>query len=215
MKLRTDSQLQEYLDDDFAWRVKEIDRLKTVVSKAVGSNQDMLIRAGVPLVYAHWEGFIKAAAEGMLCFVAGSRRSYRELAPCFTALGVAKELDLLTSSKKEHVRVAALKFLMANMDAPARFSWQGRASAGGNLNFERFRSIAAAVGVEASRYETRSNFVDRRLLRRRNEIAHGARMDLDQDGFADIADGVLLLLRWFKTDLENSIALKSYLAATD
>ena len=37
-------------------------------------------------------------------------------------------------------------------------------------------------------------------------------MDLTVDGFADVADGVLLLLRWFKTDLENSIARKSYLA---
>ncbi len=98
------------------------------------------------------------------------------------------------------------------MKEQAHFHWRGRASAGGNLNYERFCGIAAEVGIDVSRYQTRAKFVDKSLLQRRNEIAHGQWVDLTVAGFADVADGVLLLLRWFKTDLENSIARKSYLA---
>ena len=213
MKFRTDLELQEYLDKEFAWRLQEIDLLKTTVRRASNGYCRMLVRAGIPLVYAHWEGFVKAGAEAMLCFVSLSGKTYRELVPCFAVHGLVNEIDSLTRSKKEHLRVAALEFVMSKMDEAAHFRWRGRASAGGNLNYERFCGIAAQVGIDVSRYETRSKFVDKSLLQRRNEIAHGDWVDLTVDGFADVADGVLLLLRWFKTDLEDSIARKSYLAA--
>ena len=70
--------------------------------------------------------------------------------------GLVTEIDLLTRSKKEHLRVAALEFVMSKMEEQAHFHWRGRASAGGNLNYERFRGIAAEVGIDDSRYETRS-----------------------------------------------------------
>ena len=165
-----------------------------------------------PLVYAHWEGFVKAGAEAMLCFVSLRGKTYRELLPCFAMHGLVTEIDHLTRSKKEHLRVAALEFVMSKMDNQAHFRWKGRASAGGNLNYERFCGIAAAVGIDISCYETRAKFVDTSLLKCRNEIAHGSWVNLDINGFADVADGVLLLLRQFKTDLENSITRKSYLA---
>ena len=212
MKFRTDSELQTYLDEEFAWRLQEIDLLKTTVRRASNGYCRTLMRAGLPLVYAHWEGFVKAGAEAMLCFVALSGKTYRELAPCFAVHGLVTEIDILTRSKKEHLRVAALEFVMSKMKEQAHFHWRGRASAGGNLNYERFCGIAAEVGIDVSRYQTRVKFVDKSLLQRRNEIAHGQWADLTVAGFADVADGVLLLLRWFKTDLENSIARKSYLA---
>ena len=212
MKLRTDSELQEYLDREYAWRLQEIDLLKTTVRRASNRYCQTLMRAGLPLVYAHWEGFVKAGTEAMLCFVSLSGKTYRELAPCFAVHGLVAEIDVLTTSKKEHRRIAALEFVTSKLDDRARFRWKGQARSDGNLNYERFCGIAASVGIDISRYETRSNFVDQSLLKRRNTIAHGAWIDLNVAGFADVADGVLLLLRWFKTDLENSIARKLYLA---
>lgn len=212
MKLRTDVEIQEYLDNEFAWRLREIDLLKTVVRRATSGNRRTLIRASIPLFYAHWEGFVKAGAEALLCFVSLSGKTYRELAPCFAVHGLTSEISGLVESKKEHLRVTAMEFVMSKMDERASFGWRGRVSSGGNLNYERFQSIAAAVGIDITRYETRRNFVNESLVKRRNEIAHGALGDLTLKGFTDVANEVLVLLRWFKTDLENSIALKAYLA---
>ena len=212
MKLRTDLELQEYLDREYAWRLREIDLLKTAVRGTTNGYCHTLIRAGIQLVYAHWEGFVKAGAEAMLCFVSLSGKTYRQLVPCFAVHGLATKIDILTESKKEHLRVPAMEFVMNMMDEKAAFYWKGRVNTGGNLNYERFCSIAAAVGIDVSRYETRANFVDKSLLKRRNEIAHGGWVDLNIAGFTNVADEVLLLLRWFKTDLEESITHKSYLA---
>ena len=59
-KIRTLTQLQESLDAGMSWRVKEISDFK-LVTKAQSDTSPAFIRAGVALVYAHWEGFIKAA----------------------------------------------------------------------------------------------------------------------------------------------------------
>lgn len=210
MKLRTESEILSHLDNDFAWRIKEIDVLKKAVRTASGDYERTLIRAGIPLVYAHWEGFIKSAAEGMVCFVSYRNSTYRELAHCFALHGLDAKIRLLTESKKEQVRVTVLEFLLNEIDRKARLPRNKKFNTGGNLSFERFVGIATAVGVDVSRYNTRAIFVDRSLLGQRNNIAHGAWLELTAGGFMDVADGVLSLLRSFKTDLEESIIHNLY-----
>ena len=67
MKLRSADQLLTLLDNEMAWRLKEMHELRSAVKAAKGTNIDTHIRAGVAMLYAHWEGFVKAAAkEGLL-----------------------------------------------------------------------------------------------------------------------------------------------------
>ena len=212
MKLRTDEQFLDYLDREFVWRLREISMMKAVVRSKSNGYSDTLMRAGIPLLYAHWEGFVKAGVEAVLCFVSLSGKTYGELAPCFAVHGLKATIDELTEPKKVRVRIKALEFLMGSGGSKVAFDWKNQVSALGNLNFERFSDIAAAVGVDVSRYDTRKQFVDTSLVQRRNAIAHGARIDLNVNGFISDADEVLVLLQWFKGDLEDCISHKSYLA---
>ena len=212
MKIRSDIEAQEFLDHEFSWRLREIDLLKTQVQVASLEYCEMMMRAGIQLAYAHWEGFVKAGAEALLCYVSLSGKTYRELLPCFAVHGFSSDIDQLIESKKDVIRTRTIEFLLHNMDEIVSFHYKGRISTYGNLSFETFRNITAAIGIDASRYSTRGNFVDESLLSRRNKIAHGGRIDLDADGFTDVLDGVLILLRWFKSDLEKSITNKLFLA---
>ena len=211
MKLRTVDDILDRLDREIGWRRKEIDRMKTVVRRESNGFSNTLIRAGIPLIYAHWEGFVKAGVEAVLCFVSLRDKTYEELAPCFAVHGVKGKIDELTKPKKVQIRIEAMKFLMSEMKSKADFSWRGQIDTGSNLTFDRFSDIAAAIGINVSRYETRKNFVDKSLVKRRNLIAHGAKVDLDINGFMDVADQVQDLLQRFKTDLEDCISNKSYL----
>ncbi len=58
---RTIEILQKNLDEDMAWRIKELSILKNKIPPQKGTEQDVLIRAGITTLYAHWEGFIKYA----------------------------------------------------------------------------------------------------------------------------------------------------------
>ncbi len=72
MNIRTVDQLNEFLSGEIIWRKKELTALRSLVESAKSSTdkQNALIRSGMTVLYAHWEGFVKAAASAYLEFVA-------------------------------------------------------------------------------------------------------------------------------------------------
>ena len=210
MKLKTGIQLQDQLDRDLAWRVREIAQLKSSVKSTQDLHRSTLVRAAIPLLYAHWEGYVKVNAEAALNFVSNQRMKYRELQPCFVAHGLGAALDELEVGC-HHRKVEALRFLFEKLDERATFAWKGRINTRSNLSAEVFESIASAVGVDSSRYLSRRVLINESLLKRRNGIAHGEWLDISGDSFRDLADEVITLLRWFKADLENLMTQKTYL----
>ena len=73
-----------------------------------------------------------------------------------------------------------------------------------------FANIAKSIGINTQGYESRYHLIDESLLKRRNHIAHGEYLDVDSDGFRELADEILYLLRSYKTDIENAVSLKEY-----
>lgn len=215
MKLRTPLALQEYLDSEMGWRVKEISFTQTAVQRASGDAQSAIARAALALLYAHWEGFVKAASEGLLNFVFYKRLRFRELRPCFIAHGLAQHLDALADAHRSEKRYELVEFIASRLDKQAVFSWNGVVRTHGNLSSEVFKSIVSAVAIDPKRYEPRFNWIDRELLARRNRIAHGERVDFDPNDFSSFVNETLTLMRWFKTDVENCVATKGYLASSD
>lgn len=212
-KLRTASHLQDALDDAFAWRLKELDDLKASVRSALPSHERTLIRSGVPLAYAHWEGFVKQASEHYLNFVSNTGLRYDELNPCFVAVGLRGYLRQIFDSSRGDVFVGAMEYILDTLPTPAKIPYGSAINTRSNLNFSIFEGIARTVGVDAKPYETRSRFIDESLLARRNRIAHGEYLDIDKAAFFDLCDEAIAMLRWYKSDLENCLALRSYLAS--
>ena len=93
-KIRTLTQLQEVLDADMGWRIKEISTFK-LAAKADRANQKVFVRAGVALVYAHWEGFVKNPRRGVSKLRGQSGPRDRDLKSCFSIFGLKGKLVLL------------------------------------------------------------------------------------------------------------------------
>jgi hypothetical protein len=82
----------------------------------------------------------------------------------------------------------------------------------GNLNYERFEQIMSFIAIDVAKYVPRKQLIDESLVEMRNKIAHGQHLTLDSEGLKDLSDEVLVLIRWVKTDIENAVTTKSYLA---
>ena len=80
------------MDDELAWRKRELTTLKHMVERARSHEKVFLLRAAVCVLYAHWEGFVKAAATSYASFVDAQGLRYRDLAPNFVALGLRAEI---------------------------------------------------------------------------------------------------------------------------
>ena len=64
MKVRTTDELINALDNNLSWRKKEIIDYKFLIEKNKNSLLSYpLIRGGIAIIYAHWEGFIKEASD--------------------------------------------------------------------------------------------------------------------------------------------------------
>lgn len=202
MKIRTVRNLTDKLDEDFAWRLKELANIKILVRRNDSPLRSTVLRAGIALAYAHWEGFVKSSVESYLDFVKNQRIQYRDLAPCLMALGRRGILQEFTSTKKfdTYFRVVNQLTTEPYISERAYFGSPIRTS---NLRSEVFVDISQSIGVATAKYETRFNFIDVTLADNRNTIAHGEYLLLDGDPLRGIIDDVIVLLREFKSDVEN------------
>ena len=94
-KIRTLEQLSDKLAEELVWRKKELSILKSLIdSKSFESaKRNALLRSGITMLYAHWEGFVKVAANSYLEFVAMQKLPYNQLANNFIALAMKDQLD--------------------------------------------------------------------------------------------------------------------------
>jgi hypothetical protein len=210
-KIRNLGQLQNALDNEFSWRLKEIADLKLAARQQTQLTEKTLIRAGVTLLYAHWEGFVKSAARDYLNYVSNQGRTYEELETCFVALGVKKQLHELAESRRTSIHVAALRFIRDAMGRRAEIQARLTIDTESNLKARVFEEIATSIGIGLDPYESRFNLIDESLVARRNRIAHGEYLDIDSQGWRTLADDVIALMRNFKTDIENAASLSRYL----
>ncbi len=209
-KIHTLNDFQTELDDEFAWRLKEIADLKISVRTSQNVAKKTLIRAGLPLLYAHWEGFVKRGSETYLDFISGQRRTFGELQYCFVARGAKRILNGLVSSDKSNLHISAVDFILSSQKERANFGSNATVGTRSNLNSEVFEDIALSIGLDPKPYESKYNLIDESLLRRRNGIAHGEYLDLGPEEYRTLADEVLELMRMFKTDVENAAALGQF-----
>lgn len=212
-KIRTADELQNVLDRELSWRIKEIADIRSAARIARVGSEMTLRRAGIALLYAHWEGFIKASAGAYVTYVASQRLRHSELQHCFVAMSLRAQIGEVSSIKHARPVIAALDAILNSQDDRASFS--GRPSWGkrlGNLNSQVFINVAHWVGLDVEQYRTKWHFIDDRLLARRNAIAHGrgGGLELDRKGFDELVHGVLELLRWFKTDIENAVSTRAF-----
>lgn len=207
--VRTLSQLQDAMDQELAWRIKEVGTFRVESSKG-GHKSKAFTRAGIALLYAHWEGFVKKSAELYLEYVSNRGLRYEDLTTCFVVFGLKGKLNVLVDSRKSTPNIAAMEFIRGSLGEVAALKLAGAVNTESNLSSSVFENIASSVGVSTTPYETKFNLIDSSLVERRNKIAHGEFLDLKSGDFGALVEEILDLMRLFKNDLLNAAATEAY-----
>ena len=205
MPIRNLTELREFLDEDLAWRKRELTTLEYMLEHARLHERAFLLRAGVCLLYAHWEGFVRVAATGYASFVAAQGLRYRDLTPNFVALGLRSEIvNAARSGRLTDLTSVAEKMIHA--DERARIDWENSAPTG-NMDSARFAQVLCLVGLNTNNYTPKNRLLDRELLGKRNLVAHGRRIEIDADDYAELHTEIIRLVDMFRDDVENAAAL--------
>lgn len=210
-RIRTAGHLQASLDGELGWRVVELGTLRAALVAAAEPRRTALIRACVPIVYAHWEGFIKKAATNYGLYLNSRGLTYRELKPCFlgvAAFGIVSQLHRIERKISTASKLSA-ELLVMEETAVDIDLWP-RLMDVGNLNFDLFMEIVEFLNLPHSHYSTKRAFIDETLVASRNKVAHGERPLVDLMAIQNTISETVDLLNIFKADIEDAVSTASF-----
>lgn len=175
------------------------------------SKHNALLRSGVALLYAHWEGYIRTAATSYLEFVARQKLTYGELTINFVAIAMKAKLNEVNDTNKATVFTAVTNLILTQVHQTSSIPYEDIISTASNLSSAILREITCLLGLDYSFYETKEVIINEQLLKRRNAIAHGEYLSLDRDEYQQLHDEILAMMENFRTQVENSACQKLYI----
>lgn len=212
--IRTVEDLSDTLAAELAWRRKEIAALKSIIDAAQhAKHRDAVIRGGVALLYAHWEGFIKVSASAYLEYVAVRRLKYAELSINFVALAIRPRLIDAARRDDAGLQTELVRILVEQRNERAAISFKEGVDTKSNLSYEVLRNLMNGLGLDYRSFETKQKLIDEKLLARRNNIAHGRYLPVSVAEYNELHRHVAEMLADFKNIVENAAVESKYRAA--
>lgn len=202
--------LQSTLDSDLTWRRKEISALLGLAQIARADEKPALIRASIPLIYAHWEGFVRNCFLQYFDFVARRKMSYDKLSVNFLYLASKSDFPKLVSGSEV---VAFDTFLdsLRRSSSKNRDPFRRYVNTKSNLRSDVLLGLFVLSGLPY-RFHDCDDFIYRELCDSRNEIAHGAGGAPDLDVVIKRRDQAFGLMTGVQAEIVNAVLDKKYLA---
>ncbi len=211
MKIKTKEVLIDLLNEDLAWRKKELTNLRNNIRTSPEKRLPTNLRAGTVLLYAHWEGFIKKAAESYLIYVSGKRLRLNELSGCFLALAVKQKMDEFETTLKSTKHSKFLTFILGSLNERANIVVTANSiRTYSNLNFSNLIEVLTTIGIDCRSFELKKQLIDSQLLNYRNNIAHGQVLDLDKEEFDRIHSEVTNMINEINNRIQNAAVKEEY-----
>ncbi|MFJ8188956.1 MAE_28990/MAE_18760 family HEPN-like nuclease [Streptomyces sp. NPDC096094] len=204
----------EGIDRQLARRKVELSNLSLMVSE---QNPDphrlsCIARSAVVLAYAHWEGFVKRGSGAYVDFVNSAKIKVVDLKFPFQAAYVLSTFKRASGSVKTRYLGELLQEIDSRRAEVFAIAPDKCIDTESNLSSSVFKEIVQGVGLDVlPLYETRSVFIDQRIVLARNQVAHGELVGFDALDVRDRIDGVRLLIDTYADQLKNAATAGGYL----
>jgi hypothetical protein len=168
------------------------------------------VRAGVALLYAHWEGWIKNVASYYVEYVHNKNVCYAELAPPLLSIALQARLRELIESDAAASHVGFAHFVQTQMGTRAALKAESAIRTESNLSSRVLKDIVSRIGISYTPYELYENLIDESLVRTRNRVAHGEYEVPTVEDFRELQARVVAMLNAFTVDVRNAAATGAY-----
>ena len=212
IRFATDETFSDYITQDFIWRLKEISDLRKIATSNKEGYEVAARKAGIALLYAHWEGYVKFVGEAYVKYVSVRKIRIDYLVDEFFAAEIDGLLRNYVSTPKD------LRSRLALVDGWKKIEKErflghkeGGIVTGGNLNFHRFSEICRLIRIDPASVIKDSDYLDKNILGVRNKVAHGASITVTEGEFNSASEFVIESMRKFRNQTESCVFKKSYL----
>lgn len=207
--MTAEDKLTTRLQEDIVWRIRELTELVRACNEARAVRQDALLRAVVPVMYAHWEGYFVYSTNAYLNYIAEKRIMISLLKDEFWALTVKKKYrhNQINSEKSFSRFLLEIKSLADRTFKKGIFD---RVNGQANLNSEVLELCFSCICIDSTPFQSMYDFIDKDLIDRRNHIAHGASLKFPPSEISGWRDKVVDLMRLTQAQIENAVITASY-----
>lgn len=206
--LLTFDKLSDNIIGEFSWRRKELTLLKSKIPTNKNSLQTAMIRATLPLLYAHWEGFVKVSLSYYLEFVSNKGLKHNELKTQFIALSLQKKIgDIKENSLQSKTQI--IDFIFSSSEKQSNIPTKNIINTKSNLKYDVLDEILFIMDLKDMHFESQEDLIND-LVNERNFIAHGEHKLIDYDTFIEFFNDTISLMEYLKTKIENSALMENY-----
>ena len=195
-KIETVEDLETKLQEDLAWRKKEMLSIKMMADKG-DANESILLRSGIAMLCAHFEGFVKFASNCYIKYVSAQKINNCLLKDNFMAFSLTNVIKNCSNTKKISVYQKVVDKMREIYDVP--FSKKKDViSTHSNPSSTELKEIIATIGLETDIFDLKANYIDSNLLNYRNRIVHGERYPIDKEDFRKTFDVIMELIEQYE-----------------
>lgn len=213
MKINTVEELQDILDEDLSWRKKELIDIKRLVNSD-DRNKDFFIRAGIALLSAHFEGFIRNAAKYYVIFVSCQKIPIKDIKNNFISLKLKKKIIECGLTEKCSIHTTLFDKLdqIKSGYFGMKFSEGYRIiETNSNPTSKVFEEIVKSIGLSFFLFDIKKKYIDYNMLSKRHEIVHGEKTILDKEDFIETYMQIMDTIESFKKIIIEAAEGKEYL----
>lgn len=207
-RIQTYDNLSDKIYAELSWRRKELTLVKSKIPLEKNPLQSAMIRASIPLLYAHWEGFVKLTMSYYLEFVSNKYLKNNELKTQFVALSLQSKLGDLSNSNFEN-RTKIIDFIFNEINKQSNIPKKNIINTKSNLRFDVLKEILFILDLQDSHIDTQKDLIND-LVDERNYIAHGEHKLIDYPTFENFFNDTISLMEYLKTTIENNAIQEKY-----
>ena len=216
MKSNGIEDVEDELVEDLAWRKREMINLSFAVeAESTDLQKSVLVRAGISLLCAHWEGYIRHAANAYIMLISSQKIKVKELKDNFLTLKMKKKISQVSVSKKTSVQQTLVQEIIGIMETDFTIQYIDKPgkriiNTDSNLNYELFQEILQVLDID-NIYETKRHYIDAMMLKNRNSIVHGEKVFFDKFDFVSLFNQVFEIMESFKGQLIQNADEEKYI----
>lgn len=185
---KTPEELQGSLQEDRAWRRKEVSVSLRIAQHANFGGSQAMCRAFWLLQYAHWEGFVKNSVDRYLNFIAVRQLKFSELQQGFRLLPASPLYSAINQIQNNNGPEKFVGLNRVTLIGDQRLQKKHiEVNTQSNLRFCVLENLSNVACVDLHSFVDES-YLDKILADRRNEIAHGSWLSISTEDISTLRD---------------------------
>ena len=204
------NQILDEILENISWRLEEVRQYDSIINSLTSIDNEsydmqvsLLLRSAIPMVYAHWEGFVVSTLNKLFTYLNSLELGSIQYCHNYLTTAYEQSLQSLVDSKNFDKRKKHLINLYNNFSTQVKFN--KKIDTKSNLTFSVLQEICLKVNLDDTKFNEYKIELDK-LVNIRNSIAHG---DVQSNIFTEFKDieQYIDLLEALMLDFNNEIQL--------